>query len=54
MADRWNQEWNIQDAVHMVVENLHSLNRHQPTLPGPSNSAVSATVTEELNKINGL
>ena len=46
MADRLN----IQDAVLRVVENLHSLNRHQPSPPGPSSSAVSATVTDELNR----
>ena len=45
MADRLN----FQDAVLRVVENLHSLNRHQPAPPGRSNSAVSATVTDELN-----
>ena len=46
MADRLN----IQSAVLRVVENMHSLNRHQPAPPGPSNSAVSATVTDELNR----
>lgn len=50
MAGRWNQDRNIQDAVLRVVENLHSLNHHQPTPPAPSNSAVSATVTDELNR----
>ena len=28
-----------------------TLNRHQPTPLGPSNSAVSATVTGELNRL---
>ena len=49
MAGRWNQDRNIQDAVLRVVENLHSLNHHQPTPLGPSTSAVSATVMDELN-----
>lgn len=42
---------NIQDPILRVVENLHNLNHHQPTPLGPSTSAVSATVTDELNTL---
>ena len=46
MADRLN----IQDAVLGVVENLHSLNRHQLAPPGPSNLTLWATVTGKQNR----
>ena len=41
----------IQEVVQRVVEHLHR-NQHQPAPPGSSSSssAVSATVTDELNR----